>query len=271
MLAAAGAYRVARSRGRGRWAAANNGLSWVFPHAIAWLILVQVKVSIDLLRVPRRLRPRPEHFTIHHDPLLRTLFWLNVALTGLTLAIVEMLLFLGRGPWPWHLLDLGGNAYQLWILGGLWATFATRPLRVGPDRLTLRAGVVGEIDIPFQDIADARPVRREVASIWSWGRFIFGPGARTLTLTAGTPLNVLLILRAPAHFDPYQSGKLSTSVERVLLRVDEPQRFLETLARRLGEGRSYTNACHFGAAGVPLYTNGPNPPLQVGGVEHRLP
>lgn len=260
LLAAAGAYRQARSSGRGRWSAANNGLTWVLPRALAWLLLVQIKVSADLLSVPWRRRRRPEQVTMHGDPLLRTLFWLNVALTGVTLGIVELLLVLGQAPWQWHLLDVGGNAYQLWILGGLWATFATRPLCFHQEHLLLRGAVVGQVEIPYADVAEARPLRQEVPSIWSWGRFVAGPGTGALTLAAGTPLNVLLTLREPAQFDPYAVGRPWEPVRKVLLRVDEPRRFLETLARfrdlRAPESHSHTGGPHPAPRAVPLSADG---------------
>jgi hypothetical protein len=225
-----GRYRKERRSGMEVWRALEDGLSLVLPRAVARLVVKEPRLLVCLFRWAfRRVRLTNEEFAYHKRSLLRAIVPLLMVSAPVELVFVHVLA-LAFSPWwwlKWALLLLGAYA-TLWLLG-LYASLVMLPHRLEEEGLRLRFGLLAEGFFPYQEIEAAS--RRELEAPTSGDGLSRVSGEETLYLATDGKTDVSLRLRAPRSMRGFLKDTEPACL--VCLAVDEPDRFVRKLRRRI--------------------------------------
>ncbi len=187
---------------------------------VADILATEVGVLWHALRVGRP-RPRGEQaFAVKRDPTEASV------LVGLTLllAVETFPVHVAVSAWSpalaWVLTALSGYAF-LWLLGDHRALSA-RVVRLAGERLELRFGLRSEADIPLAAIAGVEGLGAKEET----------PKGVPSLAARGVRPNVRLVLREPVTLVGMYG--LRRAAREVRLGLEEPDRFVERLARSPG-------------------------------------
>jgi hypothetical protein len=224
-------YRKERKAGLEPWRALEDGLSLVLPRTVARLILHEPRLFASLFRWTfRRVGYSDHEFAYHKRTLLRAIVPVVIVTSPLELLVVH-LLAQALSPWSWlkwALLALGVYAV-LWLLG-LYASLVALPQQLEGEGLRLRHGVLAEGFVPYEEIETV--VREESRAPHYGDGLSYVLGEDALYLATGGKTDVALRLRSPRSVLGFL--KETEPASRIHLAVEEPDRFVRELRRRIG-------------------------------------
>jgi hypothetical protein len=162
-----------------------------------------------------------------------------VLLVALLTAPVELLFFELVIPWTWlrWLLVIAAIYAVFWLLG-LYASLVVLPHRLESDALRLRYGALAEGRIPYDAIDVVERARRSPPGGRDGFRVARAADAAEAYLAVGGRTAVTLRLRAPRALAVLRG--MAEPVTAVHLAVDEPERFVRELQRRIGADAART-------------------------------
>jgi hypothetical protein len=230
LVLAARRYREERRAGMDAWRALEDGLSLVLSRAVARLAVKELRLFVCLFRWAfRRVSLGSDEFAYHKRSLLRAIIPLLVVSAPIELVVVHVLA-LAFSPWwwlKWALLVLGVYA-TLWLLG-LYASLVALPHRLEEEGLRLRYGLLAEGFVPYQEIETASRKERRASNPGDGLSRVTGEEALYLATSGET--DVALRLRAPRSMRGFLKETEPASL--VCLAIDEPDRFVRELCRRI--------------------------------------
>ncbi|MGI5167519.1 hypothetical protein ACQEU3_24530 [Spirillospora sp. CA-253888] len=178
-----------------------------------------MKFLTDPWHLLRRERPGmgPGDLAVPYARSLGATPYVWVGLNAVEIAAVELLV-----PWAWlaHALTVLGVA-GLWFMFGMYSGYVVRPHVLTGDRLLLRAGAWGEVEIPRALIASAS--RRQS---FPDGYFVRALDDR-LAVTVDSSANVEVRLTEPYEVALPKGGR--ATVTAVLFQADDPAAVIEAL------------------------------------------
>ena len=228
-LQAARAIRLIAQRhhaGVDIWEALTESIALFVPRPLARIIALEPRIWLSIfIWLFRRPRPSAITFAYAGDSVLG-IFLIAAAFS----APIEVLLVEALIPWGWLRLGLGLlEIYTIVWLLGYWASLAVLPHRLDVTRLMLHYGLLLDAAIPYTNIATIIRERRTAPTEREGYSSV--AERQELALVIGGATNVTLTLQAPQTF----SGLLRQTppVTTILLKVDEPDRFVAAITQRL--------------------------------------
>ncbi len=226
VVAGARRFRSARRGGADAWRAAEDALAAVVPRSFARVILLEPRLWACLVRWAIRRHAGVSSASLTYHRQVRGLMGVAAALVAVEGAVADVLLFVLLPGSAWRWAVLGAHVYALVVVGGLHASFATRPHLVVDGNLVVRDGIFHEIVIPLGAITTARRERRANS-----GRsgLRCDPGTRGATVALGDATVALGI--DPAATVAVDGVRLRPRVANLAITVDEPDLLLAALDR----------------------------------------
>lgn len=165
---------------------------------------------------------RPQAFSYHRGVGL--VMAVVVALVVIEGTVVDLVLAFVVPGTAWVWVGLGVHLYALSWLGGLWASFVTRPHLVQGESLHLRDGVFTEVMVPLPAVRDIR-----MAVINNAGRsgLRIDPATKSALLAIGSASVVMRLEPGEGALTKGPSGPLALS--SIAFSVDEPEALVRTL------------------------------------------
>lgn len=220
-------YRRGRAAGLDIEAAIEDGLTVIFPRALARVIALEPRVFINLWR--RLFKRRPllaNEFAYNKRSPVGPLLGLILFTTPVELLLFELLI-----PWTWLRVLLAVLAvYGMVWIAGYAASLQTLPHRVGAAALRLHYGLLARVAIPYDAIetVELAPIRmlgnrREgvyVLKDKGVGYFVVGSRA-----------DVLVRLRTPVSIERLVSA--SPPVRTIYVAADDPAGLVRLVRERM--------------------------------------
>lgn len=211
------------------WDALTDGIAVFVPRPVARVIALEPRVWLSIfVWLFRRPRPDATTFPYAADSILG-FFLLAVGFS----APIELLLVEALVPWSGvRLVLVLLEIYTfVWLLG-YWASLAVLPHRLERACLMLHFGLLFDAPIPYANIATVAQEQRPSAN--GCEGYHLAAERQELALVIGGATNVVLTLHTPHVF----MGLLRPMppVQTILLKVDEPERFMRAVTARMVGG-----------------------------------